>query len=81
MLESRRSQNFAKELPAEERKDLRGNGKVRKYESEYPNLEDWTVIELFNNVHDVGFLGRWRWLDQKLNDYDVDHEELSKLSD
>ncbi|XGW16439.1 hypothetical protein V3C99_001701 [Haemonchus contortus] len=54
---------------------------VRIYESQDPNLKDWTVIEFFNNIYDVGFLGRWRWLDKKFNDYDVNHEELSKLPD
>ncbi|XGW16438.1 hypothetical protein V3C99_001701, partial [Haemonchus contortus] len=53
----------------------------RIYESQDPNLKDWTVIEFFNNIYDVGFLGRWRWLDKKFNDYDVNHEELSKLPD
>ncbi|KAK5979630.1 Rab-GAP TBC domain-containing protein [Trichostrongylus colubriformis] len=54
---------------------------VRIYESQDRNLKDWAVIEFFNNIYDVGVLGRWRRLEKKFKDYDVNHEELDRLPD
>ncbi|PIO71203.1 hypothetical protein TELCIR_06907 [Teladorsagia circumcincta] len=54
---------------------------VRIYKSQDPNLKDWAVIEFFNNIYDVGVFGRWRRLEEKFKEYDVNREELAGLPD
>ncbi|WKY16427.1 hypothetical protein Q1695_001236 [Nippostrongylus brasiliensis] len=54
---------------------------VRIYSSQDKNLKDWILAELFNNVYDVGYLGRWRRLERKFKEYDVNTEDLNLLPD
>lgn len=54
---------------------------VKLYKTQDRNLKDYPWTELFANIYDVGYFGKWRRLEKKFKDYDVNRDELDLLPD
>ena len=54
---------------------------VRIYHTQDANLRKWPWEELWDNVLDVGYWGKWHRLSNKFVDYDINSEEMALLPD
>ncbi|EGT38987.1 hypothetical protein CAEBREN_22781 [Caenorhabditis brenneri] len=57
------------------------NDKLRIYSSQDSNLKEWPWTELWNNIVDVGALGKWWKMDTAFVDYDINTDEINLLPD
>ncbi|CAI2354931.1 unnamed protein product [Caenorhabditis sp. 36 PRJEB53466] len=51
------------------------------YSSQDTNLKDYPWVELWQNIVDVGYLGRWHRMEAAFVDYDINTDEINLLPD